>query len=113
MVRHKSLIFLWSGLARVKRWPIVKHSQVPTSRLVIAGAVIVILSFHVAGASAGTDMSEFPVQAYIDPGTGSFLIQIVIAGLAGVGYAVKIFLTHIRHFLSKLVLRRQKTNNDN
>jgi len=112
MVRYKSLILLWSGLARVRRWPVVKHSKLRTNRLVIAGSVIVILSFHVAGASAGSDMSKFPVQAYIDPGTGSFLIQIVIAGLAGVGFAVKIFWTHIRHFLSKLVLRRQKTNND-
>lgn len=30
-------------------------------------------------------------QAYLDPGTGSLLIQIILAGLLGIGVAIRIF----------------------
>ncbi|NOT24455.1 MAG: hypothetical protein HOP16_00010 [Acidobacteria bacterium] len=37
-------------------------------------------------------MSEFPVLfAYIDPGTGSYVLQIAMAGLLGAGYAIRRF----------------------
>ena len=32
-----------------------------------------------------------PAQAYIDPGTGSFIIQLLIAGFLGGLYALKVF----------------------
>lgn len=32
-----------------------------------------------------------PVHAYIDPGTGSLIIQIVIGGMIGASIAVKVF----------------------
>jgi hypothetical protein len=32
-----------------------------------------------------------PAHAYIDPGTGSMVLQLVLAGLAGVGLALKVF----------------------
>lgn len=30
-------------------------------------------------------------NAYLDPGTGSFIIQIIIAALAGISFALKIY----------------------
>ncbi len=41
-------------------------------------------------------------QAYLDPGTGSYLFQILIAGLIGGLFAVKIFWVRIRLFFLKL-----------
>ena len=32
-----------------------------------------------------------PAQAYIDPGTGSFIFQVVAGAVLGVGLAVKVF----------------------
>ncbi len=41
-------------------------------------------------------------QAYIDPGTGSLIIQILLAALVGAGFATKIFWTKIKSFFSKV-----------
>ncbi|MGE3176866.1 MAG: hypothetical protein AB7O32_05325 [Vicinamibacterales bacterium] len=35
------------------------------------------------------------LAAYIDPGTGSYLLQMAIAGLLGAGYTVRRFWSHI------------------
>lgn len=32
-----------------------------------------------------------PAQAYIDPGTGSFVVQGIIAAVVGAGFALKVF----------------------
>lgn len=40
-----------------------------------------------------------PTYAYIDPGTGSYLVQVVIAGLLGVLVSLKIYWARIRTFL--------------
>jgi len=34
-------------------------------------------------------------MAYLDPGTGSFLIQLLIGGAVGIGIAVKVFWAQI------------------
>jgi len=34
-------------------------------------------------------LAPFPVYAYLDPGSGSYLIQIIVASLAGFGYLVR------------------------
>jgi hypothetical protein len=39
--------------------------------------------------------------AYLDPGTGSYLLQLLIAGLLGASMAVKIFWGNIKAFFSK------------
>ena len=39
-------------------------------------------------------------SAYIDPGTGSIIIQMIIGGLVGVGIAVKVFWFRIKSALS-------------
>jgi len=38
--------------------------------------------------------------AYIDPGTGSYIFQLIMAGLFGVAFTVKIFWRNIRAFFS-------------
>ena len=40
--------------------------------------------------------------AYIDPGTGSYVLQILIAGLVGASFTIKLFGKRIKLFLSGL-----------
>jgi hypothetical protein len=42
------------------------------------------------------------ICAYLDPGTGSFIIQILIAGLLGSLFAIKIFFNTIKDFFKNL-----------
>lgn len=41
-------------------------------------------------------------HAYLDPGTGSYVIQILIAGIVGGAYAVKLFGQNIAGFFRRL-----------
>jgi hypothetical protein len=49
---------------------------------------------------AGT-IGEKMILIYLDPGSGSFLIQLLIAGLAGAGLAIAISWGRIKRFLNK------------
>ena len=42
------------------------------------------------------------IIAYLDPGTGAMVIQALIAGIVGVGFAVKLFWANIKNFFLKL-----------
>lgn len=42
-----------------------------------------------------------PAHAYIDPGTGSMVLQMVLAGLAGLGLALKVFWHRLMTFFGK------------
>ncbi len=46
-----------------------------------------------------------PAHAYLDPGTGSYILQLLIAGLLGVAFAVKMFWKNIRSFFVGLFSR--------
>jgi hypothetical protein len=48
--------------------------------------------------------------AYIDPGTGSYLFQLLIAALLGAGFAIKTFRVRLAGFFSTLLSRRQKSS---
>jgi hypothetical protein len=37
-----------------------------------------------------------PLQAYLDPGTGSMLLQVILGGIAALGVALKLFWHRIR-----------------
>jgi hypothetical protein len=37
-----------------------------------------------------------PVNAYLDPGTGSMLLQVILGGIAAIGVAIKLFWHKIR-----------------
>ncbi len=50
-------------------------------------------------------LSVFPIRdahAYIDPGTGSYIFQVIVAGLLGAGFVVKMFWRNIKTFLTDL-----------
>jgi hypothetical protein len=44
--------------------------------------------------------------AYVDPGTGSYILQFIIAGLLGVAFVFKGFWRNIREFWAKLLSKR-------
>jgi len=47
-------------------------------------------------------------NAYVDPGTGSYILQILIAGLFGVLFTIKLFWQNIKTFLQGLFLKKEK-----
>ena len=51
----------------------------------------------------------FPAKAYayIDPGTGSYLFQLLIATAVGSLFAIKMFWVNIKTFFSKLFGKKQ------
>ena len=40
-------------------------------------------------------------RAYLDPGTGSYVLQIIIAGLLGVSFTLKLYWGKIKNLFSK------------
>jgi hypothetical protein len=40
-------------------------------------------------------------QAYLDPGSGSFLIQLLIAGIVGAGFLIKVYWKKIKGLFSR------------
>lgn len=50
--------------------------------------------------------------AYIDPGTGSYFIQILIASLLGLAFAIKAFWKNIIAFFTQIFSRRSKQERD-
>ena len=50
----------------------------------------------------------FPAYAYLDPGTGSYFIQIIIATLLGAMYAIKQFWYKIKLFCTNLLSKFKK-----
>jgi len=49
-------------------------------------------------------------EAYLDPGTGSYIIQLLIGMFAGMLFATKIFWRRIRIFAEEKVLRIKKSD---
>ena len=49
---------------------------------------------------------------YIDPGTGSFILQVLLGSLLGAAVAVKMFWRQIRGILGRLFSRRRKDDPD-
>lgn len=43
----------------------------------------------------------FRPHAYLDPGTGSFLIQLIIGGLVAVGFGVRMFWGRIKKLFNR------------
>jgi hypothetical protein len=55
----------------------------------------------------GTIFSQ-TAYAYLDPGTGSFIFQIIIASLIGAFFTIKMFWTKIILFFKNLFSKKQK-----
>ncbi|MFH0853028.1 MAG: hypothetical protein V1853_01350 [bacterium] len=47
----------------------------------------------------------WPAQAYLDPGSGSFITQVVVATILGSLVALKVFFHRIKNFFSRLFSR--------
>ncbi len=77
----------------------MKRGSVP----IIVGLV---LSAPLLGHAQGTALF-----AYLDPGSGSYMLQILIAGLVGATFAVKTFWKNIRSFFSKLFSKKEDQKN--
>lgn len=52
-----------------------------------------------------------PTYAYLDPGTGSYIIQILIATLAGSAYIIATSWQRIKTFFSNLLSKLSKNKN--
>ena len=50
--------------------------------------------------------------AYIDPGTGSFIIQLLLGFLFGGLFAIKLFWSRIKRFVMKLLFSKRDTRKD-
>jgi hypothetical protein len=48
-----------------------------------------------------------PAHAYLDPGTGSYVLQLILAALVGAAFAVKLFWRNIRAFFKGLFSREE------
>ncbi|MCK4396886.1 hypothetical protein KAW96_09895 [candidate division WOR-3 bacterium] len=53
-------------------------------------------------------ISPQKLYAYLDPGTGSFIFQLIIAALLGGLFAIKIFWKRIKTFLKNLFSKGKK-----
>ena len=51
-------------------------------------------------------------QAYLDPGTGSYLIQILLAGLFGAAVSIRIFWGSIKSGFSRLLGKKNGETDD-
>ncbi len=51
-------------------------------------------------------------QAYIDPGTGSYIIQLLIAGAVGAGYGIKMYWYQIKGFFGSRRNKSETVKND-
>jgi hypothetical protein len=48
------------------------------------------------------------ILLYIDPGSGSYLIQAIIAGVLGIAFFFKNILAYIKHFFYRIFKRKSK-----
>lgn len=52
----------------------------------------------------------FLLYAYLDPGTGSYFFQLIIAALLGGLFAIKLFWNSIKAFFVKVFSKRPKND---
>ena len=46
-------------------------------------------------------------QAYLDPGSGSFLIQLLLAGIVGAGFLIKVYWKKIKGLFNRSATKKQ------
>lgn len=52
------------------------------------------------------------VHAYVDPGTGSYVIQLIMAFFLGGVFAIKLYWKKIKSFLAKFLSRKGDTKDE-
>ena len=58
-------------------------------------------------------LSATPAHAYIDPGTGGMLLQLLLGGLAGAAVIVRLQWERIREMTRRMFSGRDKPGEDN
>jgi len=76
----------------------MRHSRSLINSVVLAGLLLLIFTHN--------------AHAYLDPGTGSYILQLIIAGLLGASLAVKIYWGNIKTFFSNLFSKGQSEEDD-
>ena len=66
------------------------------------GDMMRLLGFYTLFSLTFILISYQPAYAYIDPATGSYLLQIILAGLLGALFAIKMFWKNLKLFFGKL-----------
>ena len=51
-------------------------------------------------------------HAYVDPGTGSYFLQILIAGILGAAFALKLYWRKLRGFIAGSLFGRNRTEEE-
>ncbi len=76
----------------------MRRSRSLINPVVLAGLLLLIFTHN--------------AHAYLDPGTGSYILQLIIAGLLGASLAVKIYWGNIKTFFSNLFSKGQSEKDD-
>lgn len=71
----------------------MKHQRSLTNAVVWAVLLLFVCAQH--------------AHAYIDPGSGSYVLQLILAGLLGAGVAVRIYWKRIRASILRVFSSRQ------
>ena len=74
-----------------------------TRACLVLGLYVLILSFLLFPANA---------YAYLDPGTGSYILQLALAALVGALFAVRLFWGRIKSFFKGLFSRGEGETQD-
>jgi len=53
-------------------------------------------------------VAPIKAQAYLDPGTGSYITQMLIGFIAGSAYLIKIYWGQLKEFIAKLKDKKKK-----
>ena len=61
---------------------------------------------------ASLGLARFGTCAYLDPGTGSFILQMMIAGLVGGGFAIKLCWRRIVGFFRRRFSGQKEASQD-
>jgi hypothetical protein len=67
---------------------------------------------HVLAAAVLIGLTVDDAQAYVDPGSGSVLLQVLIAGLLAVGFTIKTFWGNLKRRVSGIFSRSHKAPDD-
>jgi hypothetical protein len=85
---------------------IIKQPRMRISQVILAELLICIVTVAVVHACASAG-ERWCVKAYIDPGTGSFVVQVLVASLAGIIYLIKMFWRNIKGYFLKLLHKKR------
>jgi hypothetical protein len=84
--------------ALVERWTIWRYNPVK-----MISTCVVLLA---AGLDLGPQVPIRPVCAYIDPGTGSLVLQILVGSVLASLVAIKLYWRQLKEFAGSLIRRR-------